>query len=184
MFQQKANVTIWFWTLISFALHCKELLSAFLSKLLLTPEVIQLYWGVEVGIFQAQVCHRCYECEIVQNTYMHYTLYCWKCMKKKKKILSITEKASGTSDVSSRREIALPINSSLLELTSKVPEPFSISLKTFFLCDSSNVVHSILYKKCSAIHIADSQTSCWLFENIRELLGMEVPKYRIALNFQ
>lgn len=53
-------------------------------------------------------------------------------MNEKKKILSIMVKASGTSDVSSRREIALPINSSLLELTSKVPEPFSISLKTFF----------------------------------------------------
>lgn len=51
-------------------------------------------------------------------------------MHERKKILSVMKKASGTSDVSSRREIALPINSSLLELTSEVPEPFSISLKT------------------------------------------------------
>lgn len=42
----------------------------------------------------------------------------------KKKIHSVTEKTSGISGVSLRREIALPINSSLPELTSKVPEPF------------------------------------------------------------
>lgn len=44
--------------------------------------------------------------------------------REKEKLLSVTEKASGISDVSLRREIALPINSSLPELTSKVPEPF------------------------------------------------------------
>lgn len=63
---------------------------------------------------------------------MHQTLYCWHCVKKMK-ILSVMEKASGTSVVNSRREIVLPINSSLLELTSKVSEPFFISLKTFFM---------------------------------------------------
>lgn len=79
---------------------------------------------------------------------------------KKMKILSVMEKASGTSVVNSAREIVWPINSSLLELTSKVSETFFLSLKTFFLCNSSNTVHSILYNKCLAIHVADRQTSC------------------------
>lgn len=65
-------------------------------------------------------------------------------MHEKKEILSVTEKASGTLEVSFRREIALPINSSLLELASKVPEPFSISLKTFLIqFQQRSALHSL-----------------------------------------
>lgn len=47
------------------------------------------------------------------------------------KFLVMEKKASGTFHVSFKRQIVIPINLSLLELTSKVPEPFLPSWRNF-----------------------------------------------------
>jgi len=55
---------------------------------------------------------------------MLHTLYIILLEIHEKKIIDVIGKASGTSDVRSSRQIVLPINSSLIELTSEVPEIF------------------------------------------------------------
>lgn len=49
-----------------------------------------------------------------------------------RKILSDRGKASRTLDISFKRQIVIPVNLSLLELTSKVPESFFHSLKILY----------------------------------------------------
>lgn len=59
------------------------------------------------------------------------------------------EKGSGTLDVSSRRDEFIGRAISLLELTSEVPEAFSIILRIFFFSFISN---NIMYGVCSILN--------------------------------
>lgn len=56
----------------------------------------------------------------------------------------VREKPSGTLDVSYKRQIVIPINLSLLELTSKVPEPFFHSLKIFYATPTAYCIPSFI----------------------------------------
>lgn len=63
-------------------------------------------------------------------------------MQEREKSTVLHKSASGTSDVSYRREIVQSINSSSVVLTSKVPKPFSISLKISYAIPNTEGIPS------------------------------------------
>lgn len=73
------------------------------------------------------------------------SLRCWNRIKK---VFSDMEKGSETLDVSSRRDEFIGRAISLLELTSKVPEAFSVTLRILVFSGISN---KIMYDVCSIL---------------------------------
>lgn len=83
-------------------------------------------------------------------------------------ILSDREKASGTLDVSYKRQIVILINLSLLEVTSKVPEPFFSIHRGFFMQFLQHTVFHSLQEMFNYSYYRDRQTPCLLLKNGRK----------------
>ena len=83
-------------------------------------------------------------------------------------ILSEREKASGTLDVSYKRQIVMLINLSLLEVTSKVPEPFFSIQGGFFMQFLQHTVFHSLQEMFNHSYYRDRQTPCLLLKNGRK----------------
>ena len=94
-----------------------------------------------------------------------------------RKILSDREKTSGTLDVSYTRQIVILINLSLLELTSKVPEPFFLFTEEFFMQFLQHTVFHSLQEMFNHSYYGDSQTPCLLLKNEKEKLERRAQHY-------
>lgn len=73
-----------------------------------------------------------------------------------KKISFGGKRTSGKMHVSYKRQIAIPINLSLVKLTSKIQSLFLPSLRA--LCHLYYILYSILYEKIFCIDIRQSNT--------------------------